>query len=129
MATTHSTATRNLIADQVTALADVGTIAAGAQFVIFATNGTTEVATLLSSSTTSFGAASSGVCTAVTISDDTSATGGTADKYELQDRDALVVCLGSVTATGGGGDITLSTVTIPAAGTVQLTSFTYAAPV
>ena len=127
MATTHPTAVRNTIADTVTALADVGTTAAGGQWEL-QTSGSVEVATLISSSTTAFGVASVGVCTAATINDDTSATGGTATKYELQNRDALAVCLGSVSNTGGSGDIKLSTEVIGAGVTVQLTSFTYTAP-
>lgn len=127
MATTHSTAARNAITNTVTALFDIGSTAAGAQWVIV-TSGDVEVSTNISSSATSFGGSANGIATAVDIDDDTSATGGIAAKYELQNRDALAVVFGSVTASGGGGDITLSTVTIPAAGTVELTLFTYTAP-
>lgn len=126
MATTHPTAVRNIIADAVVDRVDLGTTNAQGQIEI-QTSGAAEVSTLPASNP-AFGAASSGVATANAITDDTNATGGTAAQYEFQDRDEGAVILGSVTATGGGGDIELSTVTVPALATVQITSYTYTAP-
>jgi len=126
MTTTHSEPTRDGIADLVVDELDDGSTNAQGQIEI-QTSGTVEVATLPASNP-AFSTASFGVATANSITDDTSATGGTAALYEFQDRDESGVFLGDVTATGGGGDIELSTVIIPAAGTVQITSFTYTAP-
>lgn len=125
MATTHRLSTRTNIADTVVDEIDVGSTNAAGQIVI-QTGASAEVATLVASNP-AFGAAASAVATANAISNDTSATGGTAAQYEFQDRDESGVILGSVTATGGGGDIELSTVTVPAAGTVTMTSYTYTA--
>jgi len=126
MATTHPVGVRNSIVDGVVDQLDVGTTNPAGQIEI-QTAGSVEVATLPFSAT-AFGAASAGVATAAAITDDSSATGGTAAKYEAQNRDAAPIWLGSVTATGGGGDIELSTVTIPAAGTVQMSAMTYTGP-
>jgi len=125
MTTTHRVATRNSIADLVASLINIGSTNAQGQLQIL-TSVAAEVATL-DASNPAFGVSSGGTVTADTITDDSSATGGTADNYEFQDRDEDDVFAGSVTATGGGGDIELSTVTIPALGTVQISSFTYTA--
>lgn len=125
MAVTHSTAARNAIADAAVDLLDAGTTDASGDLEI-RTSGDVEVATLTLSNP-AFGAASSAVATAATITDDTSATGGTAAKAALRDRDNTDVILCSVTATGGGGDIELSSVSIGAGDTVSITSLTYTA--
>jgi len=104
---------------------DLGTGDAQGDLVIM-TSGDVEVATLACSNP-AFGAASSGTATASAISDDTSATGGTAAKFKFQNRDNSEVFRGSVTATGGGGDIELDNVTVGAGVTVSISSFTYSA--
>ena len=125
MAVTHPTAVRNLIADAVVDSIDVG----GAGSLIFQTSGDSEVATLTFSST-AFGAASSGTATADTITGDSSATGGTVTKFKIQNGSAADAGFaGSVTSTTTSpqGDITLTSTTIGAGDTVQVTSLTYTA--
>lgn len=124
-AITHTTATRNTLADTVVDLIDVGTTNPQGQLVIM-TSGDVEVATL-NMSNPAFGAAAAGVATASAISDDTSATGGTAALFKLVDRDGTEIVRGTVTATGGGGDIELSSVSIGAGDTVSISSLTYTA--
>lgn len=124
MAVTHPTAVRNAIADLVVDRVDAG---AGAGTLEFQTSGDVEVATLTFSDP-AFGNAASGTATANSITDDTNATGGTIAKARLKDSDTTEVCACSVTATGGGGDIELSSVVISAAQTVSVTSLTYSAP-
>ena len=126
MAVTHPTAVRNGIADYVVDLLDVGSTNAAGQIEL-QTSGDVEVATLAMSNP-AFGAAASGIATANSITDDSSATGGTVAKGVLQDRDEGDVVLFSVTATGGGGDLELSSVSVGAGDTVQITSLTYTAP-
>lgn len=123
-AVTHSTAVRNVLADAVVDAIDAG---ASAGTLEFHTSGDVEVATLTFSDP-AFGAASSGTATANAITSDTSATGGTIAKFVVKDSDGNTIFAGSVTATGGGGDITLSSVVISAGQTVSLTSLTYTAP-
>jgi len=85
MAITLTTAARNAACDAVVDLCDGGSSDANGDLVI-RTSGDVEVATLALSNP-AFGAASSGTATASAISDDTSATGGTAANFILQDRD------------------------------------------
>ncbi len=120
MAVTHETTYRNGIADYIVDLLDGGTVE-------IRTSGDVEVATL-TFGTPAFGAAAAGVATANAITDDTSATGGTAAKAVLKTSGAAVVVNCSVTATGGGGDIELSSLSIGAGDTVSISSLTYTAP-
>ncbi len=123
MAVTHPTAVRNGIADHVVDQLDVG----GAGTLEFQTSGDVEVATLTFNAT-AFGAASSGTATANAITSDTSATGGTVAKARLKNNAGTEKAACSVTATGGGGDIELSSVGVSAGQTVSMSSLTYAAP-
>ncbi len=54
--------------------------------------------------------------------------GGTVAKAELRQGGGTAIVLCSVTATGGGGDITLNSVVISAGQQVSITSLTYTAP-
>ncbi len=132
MAVTHTTTVRNAIANLVVDLVDAG--AAAGKLVIRAT-GTVgslgaEIATLTFSDP-AFGAAGASVAgraDADTITADSSATGGTAATATIEDSDGNVCGHCSVTATGGGGDITLSSVAIGAGDSVSMSALTYAAP-
>lgn len=121
MAVTHPTAVRTIIADAVTA-----TIGASGKL-IMQTAAAATVATLPLSAT-AFGAAVSGVATANAITSDTNAVGGTIAKAEIQTSGSVAKILCSVTATGGGGDIQLSSVIVSAGQTVSMSSLTYTAP-
>ena len=128
MAITHSTAVRNALADLVTAAINVGSADATGDLQI-ATSGafTTVLATLLFSAT-AFAAAAAGVATANAVTADSNAAAtGTAANFRIRDRDNTEVLRGTVTATGGGGDIQLSSTSITAGDTVSLTSLTYTA--
>jgi hypothetical protein len=124
MAVTHPVLVRTGIADFVVDQLDEGTPPGT---LVFQTSGDAEVATL-TFSTTAFGAASSGVATAASITSDTSATGGTVAKARLKNAAGTDKIICSVTATGGGGDIELSSVSISAGQTVSVSSLTYTAP-
>lgn len=123
MAVTHPTAVRTGVADFVVDQLDEGTPPGK---IIFQTSGGVTVATLTFSNT-AFGAASSGTATANSITADTNAVGGTIAKAELRNAAGTAKVLCSVTATGGGGDITLSSVIVSAGQTVSLSSLTYSA--
>lgn len=124
MSVTHATSTRNSIADLIDDLINAGN---SAGILEFQTSGGVEVATLTFSDP-AFGAAVNGTITAGAITDDTNATGGTIAKAVFKDSDGNAVLECSVTATGGGGDIELSSVIISAGQTVGLNSLTYTAP-
>ncbi len=124
MATTHPTAVRTTIADTVCNLINGGTPPG---LLVMLTSGGATVATLTFANT-AFGGAVAGVSTAAAIVSDTNAVGGTIAKAELRNAAGTPIILCSVTATGGGGDITLSSVIISAGQTVAITSLTYTAP-
>lgn len=74
-------------------------------------------------------AASPSVATASAITSDTNAdASGTAGWFRGYDSTGAAVIDGSITATGGGGDMTLDTVSIVAGGTIALTSWTISHP-
>lgn len=124
MAVTHPTAVRTGIADFVVDQLDEGTPPGK---LIFQTAGSVTVATLTFAAT-AFGAAAAGVATAAAIVSDTNAVGGTITKAELRNAAGTAKVLCSVTATGGGGDITLNSVIVSAGQQVSLSALTYAAP-
>lgn len=122
-AVTHTTAIRNTLADAVVDAVDGG---AGAGFLEFQTSGDVEVATITFLDP-AFGAASVGIATANTpMVDDSSATGGTTDRFDVEDSNNLDIFFGSVGTSGQ--DINLSSVAIGVGDTVSVTSLTYAAP-
>lgn len=123
MAVTHAMPVRNLIADTVTAQIDVS----GVGKILFQTAASGSVANLAFSAT-AFGAAASAVCTAAAITDDTNCTAGTVAIFAVQQNDNTAVFQGTVTATGGGGDIILSSVAIGQGDTISISSLTYEAP-
>jgi len=123
MAVTHPTAVRTAIADFVVDQLDEGTPPGN---LVFRTSGDVEVATLPFSAA-AFGAAAAGVATAAAITSDSSATGGTIAKATLENAAGTAKITCSVTATGGGGDIELSSVSVSAGQTVSVSSLTYTA--
>lgn len=124
MATTHPAAVRTGIADFVVDQLDEGTPPGKLEF---QTAGSVSVATLTFANP-AFGAAVAGVATAGAIVEDSNADGGTIAKAELRNAALTAKVLGSVTATGGGGDFELSSVIISAGQTVEVTDLTYTAP-
>jgi hypothetical protein len=124
VAVTHSSTVRDAIANTVVDLLDAG---AGAGTLEFQTSGNSEVATLTFSDP-AFGNASSATATASAITADSSATGGTIAKAVGKDSAGNAVFTCSVTATGGGGDIELNSVSVSASQRVEVSALTYTAP-
>lgn len=127
-------AARNAMVNAVTALVDAGVGAAtlkvysGAQP---ATGDTAESGTLLATvamGDPSFAASASGTANAADPAPVTGVAAGTAGWYRLEDSAGANVIDGSVTVTGGGGDLTLSTTTISVGLTVDITSFSLTQP-
>lgn len=68
--------------------------------------------------------ASSGVLTLNSITQDSSANAtGTASFFRITTSGGTAVIQGTVTATGGGGDLTLNTTSISSGAAVSVTSF------
>lgn len=123
MALTHTTAIRNGLADYVVDAIDGGAGDANGDIVIM-TSGLSEIVTL-SFSNPAFFAAAAGVATAEAIADGISGPGGTAAIFKVQNLANVEIFRGMVSATGGGGDMQLSSTSIGAGDTVTITSFTY----
>jgi hypothetical protein len=74
-------------------------------------------------------AASSGVLTANAITSDSSANAtGTASFFRLVTSGGTAILQGTVTATGGGGDLTFTSVAFVAGYTINITAFVLTAP-
>ena len=135
MTTRISTAARNAAADGVVDLLDAG---AGAGYIEIRTGaqpaavGDAATGTLLATlplSDPAFGAAANGTATAGAITSDANAdNSGNAGWFRAYDSEGTAVIDGSVTATGGGGDMQLTSVAITAGETVQVTSWTVTMP-
>lgn len=135
MATRLPTATRNAACDAVVDLFDAGSGAATLKIYSGSQPATANDAasgTLLATVTLgdpAFGAASAGVATlAGTPLSGTGVAAGTAGWARLADSTGATVLDGSVTATGGGGQVELATTTISVGVTVQITSGTVTMP-
>jgi hypothetical protein len=75
-----------------------------------------------------FGAASAGTATANAIAAVAATTTGTAGWFRALDSDNNKVLDGSVTATGGGGDMELNTVSLTSGVDVDITTWTVTQP-
>lgn len=124
MSVTHATAVRSALADLIDTLVNTGAGTAKLRL----RDGTTTIVDF-DLADPAFGAASSGVITlASTPIAATAAASGDVDNAQLLDQDGGVVLSCSVTATGGGGDIEVSNVSIANGQDCSLTSLTYSAP-
>ena len=125
MAVTHPTDVRNDVADLVVDNIDAGCAAT----IVFQDGGLSDsdIATLTFSAT-AFGAAANGIATAAAITDDTDCNAGDVTKFTVFSGAGDSCFTGSVTATGGGGDIILSSTAIGKGDTISISSLTYEAP-
>lgn len=131
----HAVAVRNAVADLVVGSLDAGSgpgvfrIYSGGQP---ATADTAASGTLLATVTLPdpvSAAASSGTDTILDPVAVTGSAAGTAGWGRFLDSNGNTVMDCSITATGGGGDVTLSTTTISVGVTVDMAAITYTAPV
>lgn len=135
MAVNLSTATQNAIVNAVTALMDADAGPAIIQIRTGASPGANNAATgtLLASldfNDPSFAAAVAGVATMdnTPVLSTTGLAAGTAGYFRITDDTGDVVMDGTVTATGGGGDLELNTTTISVGVTVEITAGTITEP-
>ena len=103
MAISHSNAARNAMADAVDAQVNTGSSDASGDFVMIDSGGPTDLVGIVLQEP-AFGSAAAGVITLAGTPLSNTATGtGTADTFEMRDRNNAVVIDGTVTASGGGG--------------------------
>ena len=127
MTLTHPDAVRNALADLVVDRIDIGTTnAAGKIRVRDETNVT--LVDLILDVPPAFGTAALGIATSNNPPHQgTAVASNDADNFQILDRDDALVFEGSVTVTGGGGDMTLTSVKITINDLVKINTFTYAA--
>lgn len=126
MALTHTTTIRNSLADLVVDAIDAGTTDATGDVIVQTSADATLVTINLANP--AFGAASSGTATALGVpKEGTAGATGTAAKFRVRNRDNTEIFQGTVTATGGGGDMELSSTSIATNDVVRINSFTYTA--
>jgi hypothetical protein len=123
MAITHSIAAKKASTDAVVDLVDAGD--AAGYFTIC--DGASVLATITFSDPAFSAADNDGLATAdTTPALSAAATGaGDADNFKVYDSNNVLIFSGTITATGGGGDMTLDNVSIASGQTVTISSFTY----
>lgn len=123
MALVLETALTDILAD---ALADEMDVGAGTSNMKLQTSGDVEVATI-NFPNPAFGNSSSGVVTLLGVPlEDASATGGVVAQFSLFDRNGDKQLEGVVAVSGA--DLDLSSLTVGATDTVELTAFTITVP-
>lgn len=128
MAITHSTATRNAMGDAMGDQVDAGTTDAQGDFVLIESSGPTDLVEI-NLQNPAFGSPSTGVKPlAGTPLENTASSSGTADTFEIRNRDNAAVIDGTVTGTGGGGDVEIDVTSISSGQTIELDSLTWTAP-
>lgn len=128
MALTHITALRNSLADLVVDAIDVGTTDATGDLQFAVDSTFAVILATLAFANPAFAAAAGGVAVADPIASDTNAAGGgSTTAFRIRNRDNAEVLRGTVTATGGGGDVQLSSTLVTNGDTVAITSMSYTA--
>lgn len=129
-----STAARNAAADAVVDLIDGGAgagtvkIYTGAQPATGNDEGSGTLLATVSFADPAFSAASTGVASATDPASVSIVATGTAASFVVEDSTGANVFNGTVTATGGGGDMQLGTVALSSGANLDITSFTYTHP-
>ncbi|MDO8640933.1 MAG: hypothetical protein Q7R33_05265 [Nitrosarchaeum sp.] len=122
MSVVHDTATKNLIANTVCALLN------GGATLIFMTTDDTVIGTI-NFEVTAFGSAVLGESTAASFPKQaTTVAAGDITKFVIKDATLTTKISGTVTVTGGGGDIELSSITYAIAEVIQLQQLKYRVP-
>lgn len=126
MSLTHDTKARNSLADALDDDINEGTTDAQGDFVL--QDGASDIVAFPGNDPF-FGAASSGTITmAGTPKTAAASAGGTVDSFEVRDKDNTARLFGTVTGTGGGGDVEMDNTNVASGQDVELTSFSYTAP-
>jgi len=118
-------ALQNAMADAIGTYVDAGT----APELVFETSGDVDVATIILDTTNAFGSAAAGVITMTGQPlQDTNATGGETVQFSIyQNVGQTNKCLEGTVSTSGA-DINISSTTVGATDTVELTTFTITVP-
>lgn len=124
MAITHPTAIRNTLATAIRTAIDGG--GGAGKIEIYNAGRATLLGTCTCSATS--GTVATGTLTFNAITQDSAADAtGTAALFDVKDFAGTTVFSGTITATGGGGDLTMPSVSITAGEPIQITSLIYSA--
>jgi len=116
MAISYSTTAAQIILNSMDTRIDGGTL-------ILQTSGDVEVATITIAATNAFASVTGSVGTFATMTADADATGGLAEKFEIQQSDTTVECTGTVsTILAGTGDIQITDNTIAVGASLDMSS-------
>ena len=125
-----SVAAQNAAASAVGALANGGTllIYTGAMPATPATAASGTLLGTLTLSATAFGAPSAGTITAAAITGATAVASGTAGYFRVLSSGSVAEIDGTISASGGGGELILSTTSIVSGATIDVSSWTITMP-
>ena len=127
MAITLSTNTRNIATDSIVDLIDLGTINPTGSINIY-TSGLIILLVTLNFSNPAYGNSLNGRATGNPVANGVALASGTASIFTVVDRDDAEVFRGTVSATGGGGDIELSSILIATSQIISISSTTFTMP-
>lgn len=125
---THQTTTRNVIADAVVDLVDLGTTNANGKVLIYSANRQTQLAEV-DLANPAFGDAVTGVALAnsLPLSDSLADAGGTAALFDVVDRDENVIYTGTI-GTSAEDDMVVIDTEIAKDDIVKIVQLSYTAP-
>jgi len=124
----HNNVARNIIADALVDLFDLGSANATGKLRIYTTGGITLLSTILMAAPPAFGDAATGVADANTLpwTDLTAVGAGTASEFTALDRDENIILTGDVALSGQ--EMTFPQLEIALNDIVKLLSVSYTAP-
>lgn len=123
MTISTNTALRTAKAQVIRSATDAGTSNSAGQLILM-TDSDIPVVTL-NLSNPAWGTVSNGVMTLNTVSAGVAVSTNTVSLFKLVDRDGVEVYRGSVTGTGGGGDLTLTETALTTGDDVAISSWQY----
>ena len=127
MAITLASNTRNVATNSIVDLIDLGTLNPTGSINIY-TSGLSTLLVTLNFSNPAYANSFNGVATGNPVTNGVALTSGVASVFTVVDRDGTEIFRGTVTATGGGGDIELSSISIATSQIVSVNSSTFAIP-
>lgn len=127
MAITLASNTRDVATNSIVNLINQGTINPTGSINIYTTGLTTLLVTL-NFSNPAYATSLNGVARGNPVTNGVALTSGVASIFTVVNRDGTEIFRGTVTATGGGGDIELSSISIATSQIVSINSSTFTMP-
>ena len=122
-----TTNSRNVATNSIVDLIDTGTVNPTGSINIY-TTGLSVLLVVLNFSNPAFGNSLNGVATGNPVTNGVALASGTASIFTAVNRNGVEIFRGTVSATGGGGDIELSSVSIATSQIISINSTTFTMP-